>query len=98
MKASKCACGKIIALGREVCPKCGKLMTPIELGDDVRLLTFTKLHTVPEGFDAPIFLCLVELEQGVNLLCGCKNEGDLVIGREGKIVFEQEKYYFVGTE
>jgi uncharacterized OB-fold protein len=53
---------------------------------------------VPEGFNAPIFLVLVELEQGAKLLCECKNENDLEIGKKGKIVVENEKYYFVGSK
>ena len=95
MQASTCTCGKIVALNRELCPNCGKSMTAIELGNDVVVLTYTTLYTVPEGFNAPIFLVLVELEQGVKLLCKCKNENDLEIGRKGKVVFENENYYFV---
>lgn len=96
MKASKCTCGKTFALSREICPHCGKSMTHIELGDDALLLTYTILHTVPEGFEPPIFLALVELEHGVRLLCICREENDLEIGKEGKIVFEHERYYFEG--
>ncbi len=97
MKASKCACGKIVALKRELCPYCGKSMTPIDLGNDAVLLTYTKLYTVPEGFDGPIFLALVELEQGAKLLCACENENDLEVGKKGKIVAERKKYYFIGA-
>ena len=98
MKASECTCGKILALSREICPRCGKAMTPIELGNDAILLTHTTLHTVPEGFIAPIFWALVELEQGAKLLCECKNEANLEIGRKGKIIIEDEKHYFMGSE
>ncbi len=98
MKASKCSCGKIFALSRVLCPKCGKPMTSIKLGNDAIILTYTTLLTVPEGFNAPIFLVLVELEQGARLLCECKNEKDLEIGRKGKIIVEHEKHYFVGAK
>ena len=97
MQASTCTCGKIVLLKRELCPRCGKSMTSIELENNAELLTHTTLYTVPEGFNAPIFLVLVELEQGVKLLCECKNENDLEIGRKGKIVVEHEKYYFVSN-
>ena len=97
MQASTCTCGKIVALKRELCPNCGKSMTPIELRNDAVVLTYTTLYTVPEGFNAPIFLVLVELEQGAKLLCECKNKNDLKIGKKGKIVVEHEKYYFVGN-
>jgi uncharacterized OB-fold protein len=98
MQASTCTCGKTFSLNRELCPSCGKPMTSIELKNDAVLLTYTTLHTVPEGFNAPIFLALVKLEQGAKLLCECKNEDDLEISRKGKIFFENKKYYFVGNE
>ena len=97
MQASTCTCGKTFALNRKLCPHCGKLMTSIELRNDAVVLTYTTLHTVPEGFNAPIFLVLVELEQGAKLLCECKNKNDLKIGKKGKIIVEHEKYYFVGN-
>ena len=97
MQGSTCTCGKIVSLNRKLCPYCGKLMTPTELGNNAIILTYTNLYTVPEGFKSPIFLVLVELQQGAKLLCECKNENDLEIGKKGKIVFENEKYYFVGN-
>jgi uncharacterized OB-fold protein len=97
MQGSTCTCGKKVALNRKICPNCGNLMIPIELGDNAVVLTHTTLYTVPEGFNSPIFLVLVELEQGTKLLCESKNEKDLEIGKKGKIVFKNEKYYFVGS-
>ena len=96
MQASTCTCEKKVVLKRKLCPHCGKSMTSIEIGDDAEVLTYTTLYTVPEGFNAPIFLVLIELEQGAKLLCECKKENDLEIGRKGKIVVKNEKYYFVG--
>jgi len=98
MQVSTCNCGKIVALDRELCPYCGKSMISIESGNDAEVLTYTTLFTVPEGFNAPIFLVLVKLEKGAKLLCECKNENDLEIGRKGKVVFENEKYYFVSNK
>jgi len=98
MQASTCICGKTVVLRREICPKCGKSMTSIELNNDAEILTYTTLYTVPEGFNAPIFLVLVELEKGVKLLCECKNKNNLEIGKKGKIVIENKRYYFVGKQ
>ena len=98
MQVSFCKCGKKVPLKRELCPYCGKKMTIAECGDDAVVLTYTTLYTVPEGFDAPIHLTLVELELGTKLLCVCKNENDLKIGKKGKIVFENDKYYFLGDK
>ena len=95
MNSSICKCGKTVALNRKLCPYCGKPMTTIEHGNEAEILTYTKLFIVPEGFNAPIFLVLVKLEKGAKLLCISKNENNLKIGEKGKVVFENEKYYFV---
>ncbi len=98
MQAYVCDCGKICALEREFCPHCGKLMTSLEISNDAEILTYTIEHIVPDGFNAPIFLVLVKLEQGAILLCECENEKDLEIGRQGKIVCKHDKYYFIGCK
>jgi uncharacterized OB-fold protein len=98
MQASKCNCGKIVPMDREICPNCGKPMTSIEFENDAEILTHTTLYTVPEGFEAPIFLVLVELEQGTKLLCECKNENDLKIGKKGKVIKKNNKYYFMSNK
>ena len=98
MQASICNCGKIVTLKRKICSNCGKTMSSIKVKNDAIILTHTTLYTVPEGFNSPIFLALVELEKGAKLLCECKDKNDLEIGRKGKIVFKNEKYYFVGNK
>ena len=98
MQLSMCKCGKIVALNRTLCPYCGKSMKSIEVRNDAEVLTYTKLFTVPDGFKTPISLVLVKLEKEAKLLCECKNETDLEIGRKGKVVVENEKYYFVGNK
>ena len=98
MISSICKCGKIVALERNICPYCGKPMTFVKHGNGAEILTYTKLFTVPEGSNSPIFLTLVKLENGAKLLCECKCENDLEIGRNGKVIFENEKYYFVSNK
>jgi uncharacterized OB-fold protein len=98
MISSICKCGKIVALDRKLCPYCGKTMSSVEHGNVAEVLTHTTLFTVPEGFNSPIFLTLVKLENDAKLLCECKNENDLEIGRKGKVIFENEKYYFVSNK
>ena len=98
MQISSCKCGKKVPFKREICPYCGKTMTFVEIGNNAEILTYTTLFTVPEGFDAPINLVLVELENGANLLCVCKNEKDLGIGKKGKVTYKDNKYYFLGNK
>jgi len=98
MEVSTCKCGKKVPFKREICPYCGKKMTFNEIGNNAEILTYTTLFTVPEGFDAPINLVLVKLENGANLLCVCKNEKELEIGKKGKVIFENNKNYFLGNK
>jgi uncharacterized OB-fold protein len=97
MLVSTCKCGRIVIFKRELCPNCGRSMNSIEIGNDASILTYTTLYTVPEGFNSPVYLVLVELKKGVKLLCECKNEADLEIDRKGKIVVDNDKYFFVGN-
>ena len=98
MKCSRCSCGKVVILERDICPRCGQAMEPFEIGDQAILLTHTTLYTVPVGFVAPIHLVLVELETGVNLLCTSKDPEHLKIGRIGTIEGEPGEYFFVVEE
>ncbi len=98
MKCSRCSCGKTVIVERDLCPKCGQAMEPFETGNRAILLTHTILYTVPAGFIAPIYLVLVELETGVNLLCTSKDGRDLEIGKTGTIEGERGKYFFVMEE
>ena len=96
MKGSACKCGKTVALPRDICPKCGGPMEQVELAPDATMLTHTTVHVVPDGFEGPIHLVLVELERGAKLLCQCEDESDLSIGRKGRVAAENGKFYFMG--
>lgn len=95
MMASECGCGFAVVLRREHCPRCGGPMSQIDIEDNAVLLTYTTLHTVPEGFDPPVTLVLVELDRGVKLLCGCRDPESLVIGQLGKVFLEGDLYHFI---
>jgi uncharacterized OB-fold protein len=85
MKGQKCRCGFTTVADHPRCPRCGKLMKPGEWPDEGKVLSFTKLHVVPEGFENPCNLALVELHKGPKVVCwtsGILNEEDLVTIRE----------------
>ena len=67
----------------------------MELAHDAVILTYTTVHTVPEGFTAPIHLVLVGLEKGAKLMCESKDGAGMEIGVKGKVVVEEGKNYFV---
>lgn len=70
---------------RPRCPRCGKLMKPSEWPDEGEVLSFTRLHAIPEGFEDPYNLVLVGVEKGPKLVCwtsGTLKEKDPVTIRE----------------
>lgn len=83
-------CQRVVIPPRGVCPYCGpgvSAMIPKSIGNEGILLSYTSLESPPVGFDPPVLLALVELEQGGSVLClGDKNEMEQVeIGKRVKL-------------
>jgi uncharacterized protein len=72
LEAGKCKkCGKILFPGRLICPTCGhKEFTKINLSGKGKLITYTVIHTAPDGFGdlAPYAVGIVELDEGCRML------------------------------
>jgi uncharacterized OB-fold protein len=77
-----CKCGEITASKRTTCIKCGNKLDQIKLPDSGKILTYTVLHAVPEGFDPPLSLVMVKLEKGAKLLCSYNGESKLKTGMD----------------
>jgi uncharacterized OB-fold protein len=57
------------------------------------LLSYTVVHVVPEGFEAPRSVALVELESGARVLCELeKGDGDHPLHSVVKVVLEGDIY------
>ena len=73
IEASKCPlCEKVIVPPRKTCPYCGDKtgeMTNVDLNSRGSVLSYTILEMPPDGFDPPLILALVELKQGIVVLC-----------------------------
>jgi len=85
MKGQKCRCGFATVAEHPRCPRCGKLMKPAEWLDEGKVLSFTRLHVIPEGFEDPHNLVLVGLHKGPKVVCwtsGILHEEDLVAIQE----------------
>lgn len=71
--ASKCSqCGKAVVPPRSICPYCGPSAKPIELinlPNQGVVLSYTIHHMPPDGFEAPLLLALVKLEDDAVVLC-----------------------------
>jgi uncharacterized OB-fold protein len=85
MKGQKCRCGFATVAEHPRCPRCGKLMKAAEWLDQGKVLSFTKLQAVPQGFEDPYNLALVGLHKGPKVVCwtsGTLHEEDLVTIQE----------------
>lgn len=73
LEAGKCAkCGKVHFPPRVICDKCrGRAFETIRLSDEGRVVSFTVIRTPPSQFKtlSPYALGLVELNDGVKLMC-----------------------------
>ena len=69
MKGLKCSCGFATVSDRPRCPRCGKLMKPAEWPDEGKVLSFTRLQAVPEGFEDPYNLALIGVNKGPKVVC-----------------------------
>ncbi|UCH06017.1 MAG: OB-fold domain-containing protein [Candidatus Thorarchaeota archaeon] len=73
IEASKCRhCEKVIVPPRRTCPYCGNKtgeMSSVTLGSRGSVLSYTILEMPPDGFERPLVLALIELDQGAVVLC-----------------------------
>lgn len=96
--AAKCTgeCGGIFIPPRATCPKCGVPNERYECLNNGKLLTYTVLNTVPEGFEAPLIIGMVAFKNGAKLVCmGDCNEQDLEIDKSVLVNNKDERYFFV---
>lgn len=77
LKASKCGCGKVSVPPKVRCPLCGKPMAGTEVANKGRILSYTVVHVVPDGFDAPRAVALVELDSGARVLAEIEDDHPL---------------------
>ena len=79
MKGKKCKCGFASLAKKPRCPRCGKVTTDAEWKDVGKVLSAAKLRNVPEGFNVPMSLTVVEIDgKGPKVVCW--SEDDLSIG------------------
>src|SRR5687767_14000544 len=93
--ASKCPrCETVVAPPALYCPRHPVAMRPIELAGVGEALTFTTLHSRPEGFKSPLHIALVELEEGARFFCHGAETRGLKVGATVGIEAIDNVYYF----
>jgi hypothetical protein len=93
--ASRCPrCDMVVAPPASYCPHHPVAMTPATLPGVGELVTFTTLHTPPEGFRSPLHIAIVELEGGGRFVCHGTGTQGLKIGATVAIEAIDDIYYF----
>ena len=69
-------------------------MTPVSLPGVGEILSFTTLHSPPEGFRSPLHIALVELDGGARFVCHGAEVRGLRIGSSVAIEAVDNVYYF----
>jgi acyl-CoA-associated DUF35 OB-fold domain-containing protein len=93
--ASRCPrCGTVVAPPAEYCPRHPVAMTPITVPGTGEIVTFTTLHSPPEGFRSPLHLAVVELDAGAQLVCHGAETRGVKIGARVGIEAVNSIYYF----
>ena len=70
LRASRCPrCRRLVVPPASLCPDHPVKMEAAVLPPLGEVVSFTTLHSPPEGFRAPLHLALVELEGGARLFC-----------------------------
>jgi DUF35 OB-fold domain, acyl-CoA-associated len=93
--ASRCPrCGTMVAPPAAYCPRHPVAMTPATVPGMGEIVTFTTLHSPPEGFRSPLHLAVVALEGGAQLVCHGAETRGVKIGSRVGIEAVNSVYYF----
>ena len=92
---SRCPrCDMVVAPPASFCPRHPVRMTPTTLAGAGEVVSFTTLHSPPEGFKAPLHIAIVELEGGARFVCHGPETRGLKIGSTVAIEAVNNVYYF----
>jgi hypothetical protein len=93
--ASRCPrCQAVVAPPASYCPWHPVAMTPTTLPGVGEIVSFTVLHSAPEGFRSPLNIAIVELEGGARFVCHGAETRGLKIGSSVAIEAIDNVYYF----
>ncbi len=95
LAASRCSvCGFIAAPPARWCPRHPVEMTRTSVPGAGEVISFTTLHSPPEGFRSPLHIALVELTGGARFICHGAETLGLRIGSWVAIEAVGNVYYF----
>jgi len=103
LTAAVCECGQMLLPPKERCVACAGFTETVEIGDSGKLLSYTVLHVTPEGFEPPLVLGIVELDDGGAgerprpprlVAVGTMPEDKLEVGLAVRVRKVDDKYFF----
>ena len=105
LDAARCPkCNEIFIPPRMFCPKCRVKLENIQVKGVGNVLTFTTILVPPEGFTPPVYIVLVKLDSGVNLLCNTSksclhfNKRVIVTKIGDKFIAEPHNIFYVAKK
>jgi uncharacterized OB-fold protein len=95
LKASRCPrCQRIVAPPARMCPDHPVAMEPCLVPARGEVVSFTTLHSPPEGFRSPLHIAIVELEGGARLFCHGEETRGVKIGSRVAVEDVNSIFYF----
>jgi len=95
IEASRCPrCGRMVVPGARYCPDHPVAMEPATVAGVGEIVSFTTLHSPPEGFKAPLHIALIELEGGARLFCHGDETRGIKIGSRVAVEAVDAIFYF----
>lgn len=93
--ASRCPrCRKTVAPPARLCPDHPVLMEPCFVLPVGEVVSFTTLHSPPEGFRSPLHIAIVELQGGARLFCHGDETRGVRIGSRVAVEDVNSVFYF----
>ncbi len=95
IQGSRCSrCLRVVAPPARFCPDHPVAMEPAELQGYGDVISFTTLHSPPEGFRSPLHIVLVELPGGARIFCHGTETRVLRLGRRVAVEEVDQVFYF----
>jgi uncharacterized OB-fold protein len=95
LPGSRCPrCRRLVAPPARLCPDHPVPMEPVSVPGTGEVVSFTTLHSPPEGFKAPLHIALVELDGGARIFCHGDETQVLRIGSRVSVEEVDTIYYF----
>lgn len=95
LPASRCPrCNRLVVPPAARCPDHGDRMEAAGVPNTGEVVSFTTLHSPPEGFRSPLHIALVELEGGARLFCHGEETRGVKIGSRVSVEDVNSIFYF----